>query len=118
MSTNQSNSGGCILPIIVFGGGFWLLGFLNNYNRQFQPSTNSAPSTYAPPASQNGTNYNDVLRETVRQSGETTRSMMQPQQYAQPDFSQLQLQQPSQSQTQCITGQDYLGRIVTQCEQN
>jgi hypothetical protein len=117
MSTNQPSGGEWILPIIVFGGGFLLLGYLNNFNRQSQPSTNSAPKIYAPPASQDGTNFNDVLRETIRQSGETTRSMMQPQQFTQPDFSQPQLQQPRQSQTRCVTGQDFLGRIVTQCEE-
>jgi hypothetical protein len=103
--------------VITFGGIF-LFSFLSNLVKQLPQSGNSVSPTFAPPSSQNGTNSNDVLQETIRQTGETTRMMLQPQQFTQPNFPRLQLQQPSQSQTQCVTGQDSLGRIVTQCNQN
>jgi hypothetical protein len=118
MAANGGSSNAFMQCLLLLGGMYLCLLLVNSMNRQLQ-LRNSPGTPAASPTRQGGGSASDgVMQEALRQSGQTTREMMKPQQFSIPDFSQVQGPQSTPSQTECISGYDFLGRVVTQCNQN
>ena len=94
----------------------YLIGAAKRNNIQQSPIIMGAPQQ------NNGTNFNDILREQIRQSGATTRQVLQPQQFQTFDPSKVQgitppmQQQPQiQQPTNCVYSTDINGNIIQRC---
>ena len=88
----------------------YLIGASKRNNIQQSPVIMGAPQQ------NNGTNFNDIIREQIRQSGETTRQILQPQQLPTFDPSKVQGIYPQeQEQHQCVYSRDIYGNLIQTC---